>query len=385
MGSGESKGYCGTIHKVGSCVDFHTESETVSRNSCKDKNCPKCYTLWARRSTNHATERLMAYGEIADKMYGLDQHNLEGERVDGVNGYAHPGVTKHLVYSPPQEWGIGKLETESGIKSMRRKLYSLLEFSGVRGGSVTLHHLRSTRFADEEFKLARVRGGPYTGKGRWHWLNRSGLCSNPDYVYFSPHYHVVGKGFVMDSNEFHEKTGWIYKNIRELYTEEDIGRTLYYILSHATVVPGGEGKRGMDCVTYFGDVSKTRMGRLLEFSEYCEVKCPECGKSVRECVGWDQKFEYDEESKEDIWKLVRNDKDSRVPFNPSLGVMLYKIEKHRYYSKDNPDYYSIQTRGREPDRKKKGRPREMIVDEHGNHAYDWVSGQWFDSNGEVVD
>jgi len=327
----------------------------------------------------------MAYGEIADKMYGLDQHNLEGERVDGVNGYAHPGVTKHLMFTPPQEEAIKKLETEAGIKSMKRKLYSLLEFSGVRGGSVTLHHLRSTKLADDEFKMARVNGDLHTGKGRWHWLNKNGLCSNLDYVYLSPHYHVVGKGFVMKSDEFYEKTGWVYKNIRELYTEEDIGKTLYYVLSHATVVNGGGTKRGMDCITYFGDISKTRMGRMLDFSEYREVKCPKCSDLVCECVGWIQKFDYDENSKEEIWKLVKNDEKSRVPFKPSLGVMLYKIEKHRYYSKDDPDYYSIQIRGRDPNKKNKGPPREMIANDHNNHAYDWVSGQWLDGKGDLVE
>jgi len=346
--------------------------------------------VWAGRTTGNATKRLMAYNEIADEKYGRDQRNLSGERLGCENGYVHPGVTKHFTFSPPQEWAIEKMQTVSGVRSLKRECYRMLEIAGIDGAGVVFHHLRHTRLAKEEFRSARSQGMAFTGKGIWHWLNRNGFLQNDEYVYVSPHFHVVGKGYAMKSNEFHEVTrkrnrdGWIYKNIRELYDEKAIGEVMYYVLSHATVVSGGNLSRSLDCVNYYGSISKTRMGKSLDNKEYFDCSCPKCENSVCECVGWDQELSYDPDVREEVWKLKKNDPDSNIPFRATNQIMQYRIEKWRYFLKENPRWFSVQVHGREPDLREKGPPREM-VNYYETHAYDWVSGQWFDMNGEVVE
>ena len=385
--NGEKKDWCKVYHTVGMCKEGHAESLTAVRWSCHDKSCPVCYGDWVGRTGTAAKERLLAYAEINDAMRGSKQRNLSGLRVFGVSGFIHPGAIRHFTFSPPQEWAIEKMKTVKGIRSLRRELYHVLDVVGMRGAAVVFHHLRCTDKAKDEFHEAKNRGDENTENGLWHWLIRSGLVCHEDYVYLSPHFHVIGMGYAMRSSDFHEATerrgrpGWMYKNIRSIDNEKSLSNTLCYVLGHACIVNGDENSglsRPLDCLTYFGDVSKTSMGRQLEHKEYHDVECPKCNKTVYEWVGW----EPIEENDGHAWKW--NDKHHPVQPSPTYDIMSYRIEKHRYWLKSDPRYESIQIRGREPIRDRGPPKREMVVDKHANHAYDWVSGQWFGEDGRCL-
>lgn len=385
ISNGESQGYCGKYRTVGACVDRHGESITTVRYSCDSRSCPICYGKWAGKTGNGAKERLLAYDEISNLMCGSNQRNLDGKRVSGIPGFVHPGRTKHFVFSPPQEWAVKEIETVSGVRALRRELYHVLDVAGMRGAAVVFHHLRCTDRAKDEFHEAKDRKDDNSKNGLWHWLIRTGLVCHEDYTYLSPHFHVIGKGFLMKSSDFHKETvrrgrpGWTYKNIRNLDDEKSLTNALFYVLGHACIVNGDEDSgltRPLDCLTYYGDISKVSMGHKMENREYFDVECPKCDKTVYEWVGWEPIEENDGHS----WKW--NDEDHRVQPSPTYDVMIYRIEKHRYWMKKNDIYFSIQMRGREPIRDR-GPPREMIVDDHRDHAFDWVSGQWFDTDGVI--
>ena len=377
---------------VGACGDQHKHSETVVRHWCKDRSCPICYPIWAGRVGVRGTERLMAYNDINNQMFGMSQRDIiNGVRLGGVPGFEHPGPAKHFMFSPPQEWAIGKLNSLSGIRGLRRELYHVLDIAGIRAGVVVFHLWRATGKARDEFHQAKENGARASNHGLWHWLVRSGLFGNDEYTYLSPHFHVVGMGYALKSDEFHQVTakrgrdGWIYKNIRPLNDKKSISNVLFYVLGHSAIIQDMKTGKSLDSITYYGDISVSRMARLRETVEYFPVECPKCSTSVHEWVGWDQEKKFDKEKNEDCWCWHWNDEDHQVKPKITFDIMTYRVEKHKYWLKGSKKYYSIQIRGDEPIHEPGPPTSEMIVDEHDTHAYDWVSGQWYDMNGDVVE
>ena len=318
------------------------------------------------------------------------QYKLDGLKVSGLPGFVHPGEVKHFVFSPPQKWAKEKMKTASGVRAFRRELYHVLDVAGIRAGVCILHPWRATDKARDEFKFSCSQKERYTNHGLWHWLIRTGLVGSIDYVYLSPHFHVIGVGYAMKSDEFNEATerrnreGWIYKNIRSLYSEIDISNVLFYVLGHTVIIQDSKTGGSLNSLTYFGDISYSSLGRELVNKESHDVDCPECINPVYEWVGWDQEFKWDDDLKEDYWVWHWNREDDRVKPSITYDPMLYQIEKHRYWLKGSDEYFSIQIRGKEPIRDRGPPKREMIENGHDGHAYDWVSGQWIDEDGVVV-
>lgn len=88
------------------------------------------------------------------------------------------------------------------------------------------------------------------------------------HVKFSVHSHVITDGsFLMNSDEFYEKTGWTYRNHREI---DDIERLAKYLLSHASAVPGRHSVR------YLGDYQKLNVEGVTKVETF--IACPECVK-----------------------------------------------------------------------------------------------------------
>ena len=346
--------------------------------------------MWAGRSGGMAKERLMAYSDLNDQMLGGDQHDLNGRKVSGIDGFIHPGKVKHFMFSPPQDWAIEKMKTARGVRGLRRELYRVLDIAGIRGAVCVLHPWRATSNARDEFHEAKDNGERYTNHGLWHWLIRTDRIRSEFYAYLSPHFHVIGPGYAMKSDEFHEVTekrdrkGWIYKNIRSLETEKQVSNVLFYLLGHTAVIQDPITGGSMNSLTYFGEISYHSMGRTLEQKEHLDVECPDCTDPVYEWVGWDQEFTFDPDLKQEYWVWHWNREDHRVKPSITFDPMIYRIEKHRYWLKGQEKYYSIQIRGKEPIRDLGPPKREMIIDDHRDHAYDWVSGQWMDDNGDVV-
>ncbi len=377
------------MKNVGACSDRHVPSETVVRQWCKDRACPVCYPIWAGKSAGRAKERLSACLEIYDGMHGENQLDVDGNRRLGIPGFHHPGGIKHFVFSPPQKWAIGKMKTAAGVRSLRRELVKVLGIAGMRAAASIIHPWRCTELARREFPAAKKRGDKGTNHGLWHWLLRTGLCYSIDYVYLSPHFHVIGLGYLMNSDIFYEHTevggrdGWIYNNIRTIDSEKDLNDVLFYALTHTAIVYDTKTGGSLNSITYHGDISYPKMKRVLAHTDCKHVACPKCETSVYEWVGWSQEFKYDKESKEERWMWAWNsDMAKRKPLI-TYDVMEYKIEKHDYWLKGNDAYHSIQLRGKEPIRDDRSGERTMIAHDHDGQAFDWVTGTWIGADGEV--
>jgi len=178
------------------------------QRTCMRAACPTCYESWA--------------GKEAGKI----QHRLQ----------MAPKKRRpiHLIVSPPVEAWI-----RLSYEELRRKSYVVSKESGFLGGSCIFHHLRE----DKKTK-------------RW---------------YFSPHFHMIGFGWIERTKEGYERHGWVVKNAG---LRKTVAGTALYQLSHA----GVHGK--YHTVTWFGSLAynKLRVAPMVA-AEEC---CPVCGQKLRQ-------------------------------------------------------------------------------------------------------
>jgi len=141
----------------------------------------------------------------------------------------------HVIFSVPEmvyHWDITRL---------RPLLYKLAKKCGLYGGCAIFHPFRENE-----------------ATARW---------------YFSPHFHVIGFGWIRFTRSIYEKTGWVIKNkgIRKT-----VHGTLLYQLSHAGIHPEHH------VVTWWGRLSYNK----LKVDPLPEIKpvCPLCGNSLVELI-----------------------------------------------------------------------------------------------------
>ena len=185
--------------------------KAYARN-CYRRECPIDYEAWAAREGFRATRRL--------------KHWTGGRR-----------KAIHVVVSPSRE-DILKLS----YGALRAKAYKILRSVGVFGGLCVVHPFRH-------------------GKGTKAWE-------------ISPHFHIVGYGWVSHVGDMHQETGWVVKNLR---VRKSVPSTIAYQLSHAGV------KEQLHTITWFGNLSYNKLKIIKEREEY-EDLCPLCGEVLERIV-----------------------------------------------------------------------------------------------------
>jgi hypothetical protein len=87
--------------------------------------------------------------------------------------------------------------------------------------------------------------------------------------FYSPHFHIVGFGWIDGTQELYNKEGWIVKNkgIRE-----SVFGTFHYQLSHCGI------KKGVHSLVWFGDLSYSKL--KMEKEPETNV-CPICNAKLR--------------------------------------------------------------------------------------------------------
>jgi hypothetical protein len=178
--------------------------------SCYRAECPVCYEKWA--------------GKEASKI----EHRLK-------HLWKH-GKVLHLTVSPPER-DILNIPFEK----LRKKAYKIAKNRGIVGGSMIWHPFRER------------------DNGTW---------------YFSPHFHILGFGWVRNVAEGFMKDGWLVKNIQDGKEERSIFRTAMYQLSHC----GIDSKGKYRSVSWFGCCSTAGKNHaLVPLMEKEKHICPCCG------------------------------------------------------------------------------------------------------------
>jgi hypothetical protein len=218
-GHGVAYADCGSWRKKG-CLETHLHNQEileggaigkayvkVFRRTCLRAECPICYEKWAGRESGKVEWRLRAW--------------------------SGRGREIHVIVSPKR-----KDVYSLSFQDLRRKCYFVVRNSGVLGGSCIFHPFRQ----NEKTKA---------------W-------------YFSPHFHIIGFGWIRGTKRGYIRHGWIVKNAG---IRKTVSGTALYQLSHCGV------HEKYHSITWFGKLSYNRL-RVPEKPLEKEV-CPICGSKLR--------------------------------------------------------------------------------------------------------
>ena len=186
IGTGNSKSYCGEFMMEG-CDNnsAHPKGMLYCHNvrlGCKGKACPICWDRWLIKESSRITERIEKFRLLAQR---------EGWR-----------NTKpiHVIVSPPK-WKQNITFTE-----LKKEMRKMAKRAGVFGGCVMFHAYRLTK----------------DGK---NW-------------YYSPHFHIIGYGWVKNTKKISSDEGWVIKNKGVRDSSASVYNTVVYQLSHTAIADG---------------------------------------------------------------------------------------------------------------------------------------------------
>ena len=192
--------------------------------SCYRACCKVCIEKWLAREANSATYRL-----------------VKGIERDG-------GKVVHVVASPPN-WLHGK-----SIQELRTQTYKILRTVGIESGACVFHPAR---------------------------YNEKNNC-----WYYSPHFHILGRGWIEKTKDLYNKEGWIVKGLGVRNTDGEIFATMHYELTHAGI------RKKTNAVTWFGKFSYVKL--KIPKQDVDDKTCPDCGRKL-----------VDIELIDDVWGLDR--------------------------------------------------------------------------------
>jgi hypothetical protein len=187
------------------------------QKSCYRAECPECYLKWLAREANRGTHKIESYAK-----------KMKEKPI-------------HVIVSIPI-WHHNK-----DVQELRRASYDILDKLGIKAGCMILHPFRYDR-----------------KQKSW---------------YYSPHFHIIGFGWVNDPRQVYRDSGFIVKN---LGIRKSVYATLYYQLSHCGI------KKGKHSVTWFGHLSN---GNIAKYHPECkpieekrEHLCPICQCKLRPLI-----------------------------------------------------------------------------------------------------
>jgi len=259
----EAHDWCGKWSTMG-CLDVAAHAGTAAegkafvrtfQRSCYRADCEVCYKKWLAREANKATRRIEKY-----------------EKLSGKNA-------KHVIISVPS-WLYHKSK-----KELAKESYKILKDIGCIGGTIIFHPFRYR----QELR-------------QW---------------YYSPHFHVIGFGWIEKTTENYYKNGWIVKNKG---FRDSTFATIYYQLSHAGI------KKHNHTLVWFGDLSYSKL--KVEKEEIEANICPYCNAKLREVESYG--LFYCKPPDTDIELLVDLIGWRYVEYRPDDRIQLSKKEKQEY-------------------------------------------------------
>jgi len=218
----EPHDWCGQWSTMG-CLDVKAHKNTEAKGkgfvkrfqrSCYRADCETCFKKWLARESNKATRRIEKY-----------------EKLSGKNA-------KHIIISVPS-WLYYKPK-----KELAKQSYKILKDVGCIGGTTIFHPFRKhVQYVNNEIKF--------------EW-------------YYSPHFHVIGFGWIEKTTENYHKNGWIVKNKG---VRDSTFATIYYQLSHAGI------KKHNHTLVWFGSLSYSKL--KVEKEDVERNMCPYCNAKLR--------------------------------------------------------------------------------------------------------
>jgi len=207
------------------------------RYSCNKASCEECFPRWRDREAEAIRDRI----ERGRKKL----HQLP----------------IHVIISVPT-W-----EYDKSIKDTKKKATVLLKRVGMSSFSVIFH---PARFNQRDGKMI---------------------------PFVSPHFHVLGFGWISKTKDVYKELGYVIKNLGVRKTQGEVFATARYELSHVGI------RKHHHAVTWHGELSYAKLGSPKK--EKIHV-CPHCNSKMRALVYTLPSIKLDEPPPpDDEWKLLR--------------------------------------------------------------------------------
>jgi len=193
----------------------------VGRQSCNRAECPICYEGWAGKQAHRIEYRLSQF-------------------------YLKKLKPIHFIVSPP------KRLYHISLEKLRTMAYKIAKKVHFLGGSCIVHPFREACLICGSLKDNVEKRCVKCGSFKFGW-------------YKSPHFHMIGFGFIKGTADNYEETGWVAVN---LGVRKSVFATAQYQLSHAGI------HSRHHTVTWFGKLSYNKLRVEKEIIE--SLVCPLC-------------------------------------------------------------------------------------------------------------
>ncbi len=304
-GHGTAKSNCGEVRYATACSNDacrHDHGFSLVHENCGRLSCPTCRDSAISRATARAVERVEGL---------IDAYKREGYKI---------GPLDHCQLSTRPDdplFAVAALSTREGLNRAYQKARSLLKkYCRGYGGILVLHpwrqvHLDGSECGRHDCKKAHT----------WTW---------------SPHFHFIGFGWWVRSNEFYAATGWTYSKfghgVKRRSDADESQRSLYntlqYQLSHCGLLVEGRQLYDSDShlsvpgtielaqvgqvIRYVGMLSNSKGGYRVTSAAYEVQPCPHCKADLH------------------TWDVVQDDK-GEWHLHSDRGPLMEWVEVKRWY------------------------------------------------------
>ena len=268
-GHGTAKSNCGEVRFAIACSNDHCRKEHgyhLRTENCGRLSCPICRDSAIARAAARAVERI-------EGLTGA--YEREGQRLGPITHCQLSTAPDSPLFSPEA------LSTKEGLNRAYQEARKLLKkYCRGYGGILILHPWR-------QIHLDGSQCGRHDCQKDHTWT-------------WSPHFHYLGVGWWIKSDEFYAATGWTYskfgygvkrrRNADE--SQRSLYNTLHYELSHCGILVEGRHVYDSDArlpvqgtvelaqvgqvVRYVGLFSNSKGGYHVEKRSYEVQPCPHC-------------------------------------------------------------------------------------------------------------
>lgn len=242
--------------RVTACGSVTGHYAHATMRHCARPSCPACAHYHITKDTPAQAEKILAKSK--------DLRHTDGWRA---------GYLQHITVSIPEKLYYMAL-TPEGFKKLKKWAIDYALQVGVMGGYMVFHPFRQNGVNDDD-----VLPEDYTPAST-NDLNKHSAR-------FSPHFHIVGFGFITGTERIFKNTGWIIKALRvgdkKITTTAEIGGVLAYLKSHAGVIDENSPYQPTryQSGVWFGVLSPTKFLLVGYVRRYTPQICPECGAPLK--------------------------------------------------------------------------------------------------------
>lgn len=288
-GMGTTKNdYCGIIMRGAACSQDPSHWSRAHPVNCNRLSCPVCWSGKVRKTARQVTDRFRGFLEALGNLpVTLD---MEPERAEALKLLKRrAGRPLHVMYSMPP----GTYSPDTPLDRLWKDGIEAIKASGLLAGYIVFHPARLREEVKKAFRQLNhsLKASGEATKPFWEHVHADalGLGDMHQYSYWSPHFHAVGVGYLVNAKDYNQATGWIYKNKRpggiplsvrwnekENRFEDDIYTLFSYLMTHAAYV---QGKRATRTFGYLNPKHVKKVGDQF-VKHYHAANCPVCGSPV---------------------------------------------------------------------------------------------------------